>query len=795
MAVPKTKAKLLLSKFQTDGYVGVDESEDVQLFYYFVKSESNPKEDPLLLWLSGGPGCSSFYGLIYEIGPLYFKAMQRDGSLPELVLNPNSWSKVASIIYLDLPVGTGFSYARTSLASYSTDLQACDQAYQFLRKWLMDHPEFLSNPFYVAGDSYSGMMVPLVVQLISNGKEIKPPAGNEAGIDPFIHLKGYLLGNPVTNYAEENYKIPYAHGMGLISDELYEDINGLNIAHILEPHCDSVSSKPWEFFSKRRSLDDTNKELVVWESSPCPSSRTDGYRLSESWLNDDSVREALHIQKGSTGEWVLCNRGLPYTTKVTDTFQYHVNLSTKGFKSLIYSGDHDMVVPFFGTQVWIRSLNYSIVDDWRSWVVQGQVAGYVGVDESQDVQLFYYFVKSESNPKEDPLVLWLSGGPGCSSISGLIYEIGPLIFKATHKDGSLPELVLNPYSWSHVASIIYLDLPVGTGFSYARTSLASYSTDLQTSDQAYEFLRKWLMDHPEFLLNPFYVAGDSYAGLAVPIIVQLISNGNEAGVKPFIDLKGYLLGNPVTYSAVESNYRIPFAHGMGLISDELFESLQRNCKGEYFNVDPNNKECLEDVETYTQVTNGVNTPYILEPFCGYASPNPPDLFSKRRSLDDTNKELVASESSPCASSRIDGYRLSHSWLNNDDVREALHVRTGSTGEWIRCNDGLPYNTTVEESFEYHVNLSTKAFKSLVYSGDHDMFVPFLGTQAWIRSLNCSIVDDWRLWVVQGQVSGYTRTYSNGMTFATVKGGGHTAPEFKPIECYDMFKRWISHQPL
>jgi len=179
MAVPKTKAKLLLSKFQTDGfvwclikflvlslllacssqlvvsssvvnslpgfqgplpfeletgYVGVDESEDVQLFYYFVKSESNPKEDPLLLWLSGGPGCSSFYGLIYEIGPLYFKAMQKDGSLPELVLNPNSWSKVASIIYLDLPVGTGFSYARTSLASYSTDLQASDQAYQFLRK-------------------------------------------------------------------------------------------------------------------------------------------------------------------------------------------------------------------------------------------------------------------------------------------------------------------------------------------------------------------------------------------------------------------------------------------------------------------------------------------------------------------------------------------------------------------------------------------------------------------------------------------------------------------------------------
>ncbi|QHN80749.1 hypothetical protein HN51_057392 [Arachis hypogaea] len=68
-----------------------------------------------------------------------------------------------------------------------------------------------------------------------------------------------------------------------------------------------------------------------------------------------------------------------------------------------------------------------------------------------------------------------------------------------------------------------------------------------------------------------------------------------------------------------------------------------------------------------------------------------------------------------------------------------------------------------------VNLSKKFYRSLIYSGDHDMVIPFLATQAWIRSLKYSIVDDCRPWYTNGQVAGYTRTYSNAMTFATVKG--------------------------
>ncbi|CAI0464506.1 unnamed protein product [Linum tenue] len=117
------------------GYIGVGEAEELQLFYYFVKSERNPEEDPLLLWLTGGPGCSSFSGLAYEVGPFRFQQAEYNGTLPTLVYNPNSWTKVASMIFIDSPVGTGFSYATTnSSAIQPGDIVQVSHAQEFLRR-------------------------------------------------------------------------------------------------------------------------------------------------------------------------------------------------------------------------------------------------------------------------------------------------------------------------------------------------------------------------------------------------------------------------------------------------------------------------------------------------------------------------------------------------------------------------------------------------------------------------------------------------------------------------------------
>ncbi|CAN0873327.1 Serine carboxypeptidase-like 18 [Linum grandiflorum] len=431
--------------------------------------------------------------------------------------------------------------------------------------------------------------------------------------------------------------------------------------------------------------------------------------------------------------------------------------------------------------------------------------GYVGVGESEDVQLFYYFVKSQGTPETDPLMLWLTGGPGCSALSGLFHEIGPLHFRLVEYNGSLPTLKLNPYAWTQAASIIFVDLPVLTGFSYAKTDVASLSSDKIEIHQAIEFLNKWLVEHAEFMGNPVYIGGDSYAGIVIPAIALRIANENEQGIKPMINLKGYLVGNGRANATIEDNSKIQFAHGMALISDELYESLKRSCGGEYYNVDPSNSECLKYVGDFHKCTSGLESAQILLPKCTFASPKPNTILSLRlrRSLEEDKNptpKSVEAEPPPTLGCPTFAYLLSKYWANDEAVQTALHVRKGTIGTWERCSSRLKYTVDIPTSTEFHIQLAKKGYRSLIYSGDHDMLIPYVGTLEWIKSLNFKIVEEWRSWRLNNQVAGYTRTYShpaqlNLMTFATIKGAGHTAPEYKPPECVAMFQRWIKEDPL
>ncbi|KAK1589435.1 hypothetical protein Q3G72_034029 [Acer saccharum] len=364
--------------------------------------------------------------------------------------------------------------------------------------------------------------------------------------------------------------------------------------------------------------------------------------------------------------------------------------------------------------------------------------GYIGVDENEDAQLFYYFVESEGNPREDPLLLWLTGGPGCSALSGLVFEIGPLHFNIVEYNGSLPTLKLHPHSWTKVASIIFLDAPVGTGFSYSRCLQGSKSSDIKYANHSYEFLRKWLLSHPKFIGNPFYVAGDSYSGMIVPVIAHEISAGN-----PFTDAK------------FDVNSRVPFAHRVALISDELYKSAKRNCKGEYIEVDSRNVQCAKDLKAISECTDKVNGAHILEPLCRSSgvNVNKMDAGYHRSMLEKYNDTLLSMANSPKFGCRNYNNFLCNIWGNDIDAHKALHVRKGTFTEWVRCNKSILDEYYVNSTLSYHLRLNKRGYRALIYSGDHDKIIPYLGTLSWIKALNFTVIDDWQPWLVDDQVAG------------------------------------------
>lgn len=159
---------------------------------------------------------------------------------------------------------------------------------------------------------------------------------------------------------------------------------------------------------------------------------------------------------------------------------------------------------------------------------------------------FYWHFASRNAPKDDPVVLWLTGGPGCSSEVALFGENGPC---KVNKDGTAT--TRNPYSWNFAANLLYVDQPTGTGFSYG----SGYDHDEKgVANDMYDFLLQFFAKHTELADNDLYIFGESYAGHYVPAIAHRVWRGNKEGGTPRLQLRGVAVGNGLTDPEVQYAY-------------------------------------------------------------------------------------------------------------------------------------------------------------------------------------------------------------------------------------------------
>lgn len=169
-------------------------------------------------------------------------------------------------------------------------------------------------------------------------------------------------------------------------------------------------------------------------------------------------------------------------------------------------------------------------------------SGYIPIDNKSlkraKNKMFYIYFDSRATPSIDPLIIWLEGGPGCSSLFGATTENGPIFLK---KDKSGKVIAIkSKYSWNSNANVLYVDNPLGTGFSILKSG-PPVMTEEDLSEEFALFLKKWLL-LPKFsslLGRDLYITGESYAGHYIPwITVKLLKLED-----PSINIKGIALGN------------------------------------------------------------------------------------------------------------------------------------------------------------------------------------------------------------------------------------------------------------
>ena len=405
-----------------------------------------------------------------------------------------------------------------------------------------------------------------------------------------------------------------------------------------------------------------------------------------------------------------------------------------------------------------------------------QFSGYIQLSGTEK-QIHYWLVEAEI--PDAPLVFWTNGGPGCSGLIGFMTEQGP--FRPDEAGLIQP----NEYAWNKVANMVFLEQPVGVGFSYSNNKDDYKIGDDQAAKDNLATIRGFLTRFPQFAESPLYITSESYGGHYMPTLANEIINYNDATESGKLNFKGFAVGNPYTdyYSGVGAEMETYW--GKQLLPKPSWDKYVANgCLTVEQQL--NNSVCTYMILDFMKKVGNLN-PYALDyPVC---------LSSQQRAMRSFvyGTDGVASYE-PCED------EFSTNYLNDPAVKKAIHVLDDI--DWVECSHTTKYQMAdkmlpMEKYYRTLLNSKTHPdLRILVYSGDDDSVCGTIGTQKWIYDLGFPVDNLWTTWMVDGQTAGYSTTFKtpfgkdSRFAFITVHGAGHEVPTYKPKEALDLFQRYL-----
>jgi carboxypeptidase C (cathepsin A) len=415
-----------------------------------------------------------------------------------------------------------------------------------------------------------------------------------------------------------------------------------------------------------------------------------------------------------------------------------------------------------------------------------QFSGYINLPDTKK-QIHYWFVEAENDPESAPLVFWTNGGPGCSGLIGFLTEQGP--FRPDAKGNVNP----NPYAWNTVANMVFIEQPVGVGFSYSDNDDDYKIGDDQAAKDNLATIRGFISRFPHLKSVPLYITSESYGGHYMPTLAVEIINFNDGlssdNGSDHINFHGFAVGNPYTdyYSGVGAEMETYW--GKQLLPKPSWDVYVANgCLSTSGQL--NNSVCSSLILDFMKKIGNLN-PYALDyPVC---------ISSQQRVM----RSFIFGDSvvptyEPCED------EFSTNYLNMPEVKKSLHVKDNIV--WEECSRTTRYqmmDKMLPMERYYNTILDSKThpnLRILVYSGDDDSVCGTIGTQRWIYDLGYPVAKkfNWNVWTVDGQTAGYITKfdtpYSKDSRFAfmTVHFAGHEVPTYKPKEALELFKMYLDN---
>ena len=384
------------------------------------------------------------------------------------------------------------------------------------------------------------------------------------------------------------------------------------------------------------------------------------------------------------------------------------------------------------------------------------------------------FFESRNDPKKDPVVLWLNGGPGCSSLTGLFLELGP---SSVNKK---VELVPNPYSWNSNASVIFLDQPVNVGYSYSSSAV---SNTVAAGKDVYALLTLFFKQFPEYAKQDFHIAGESYAGHYIPVFASEILSHKKTN----INLKSVLIGNGLTDGLTQYGYYRPMACGDGGWPAVLDAPSCRAMDNALPRCQSLIQSCYDSESVWSCVPASIYcNNALLAPYQRTGQ----NVYDVRAKCKDSNNMCYPQLGWISA------------LLNKPLVMQALGVEVDS---YDSCNFDINRNFLFQgdwmRPFHRLVPSLLEKIPVLVYAGDADFICNWLGNKAWTEALewpghtNFSKMDMTALRIdgePDGKKIGEVKSHGN-FTFMRLYAGGHMVPLDQPRASLEFFNRWISRE--